>query len=48
MGSLEISADNETLLDLAVQYEVETLKKICTLAIREPDADMIISTLLGL
>lgn len=47
-GSLEISASNEKLLELAETYEVETLKQICQLANRIPDEDAFTTSLIAL
>ena len=47
-GSLEISANNKQLLALAEMYQVETLKEICQLAVREVDVEDITSSLLAL
>ena len=38
-GTLSISANNKQLLALAEMYQVETLKKICQLAVRVSDVD---------
>ena len=45
-GSLEISANNKQLLALAEMYQVETLKEICQLAVREVDVEDITDHLL--
>lgn len=47
-GSLNISACNEELLELVELYEVETLKKICQLANRIPEADAFTPSLIDL
>ena len=45
-GSLEISANNKQLLALAEMYQVETLKEICQLVVREVDVEDITDRLL--
>ena len=47
-GTLSISANNKQLLALAEMYQVETLKKICQLAVRVSDADDITTSFLAL
>ena len=46
-GTLSISANNKQLLALAEMYQVETLKAICQLAVRVPDADEITTSFLA-
>ena len=45
-GTLEISANNKQLLALAEKYQVETLKKICLLAVESSNVDDITASLL--
>ena len=47
-GTLSISANNRQLVALAEMYQVETLKKICQLAVRVSDADDITTSFLAL
>ena len=46
-GTLEISANNKQLLELAKMYQVETLKEICQLAVRVFDAEDITTSFLA-
>ena len=47
-GNLEISANNKELLSLAEMYQVETLTKICQLAVRESNVEDLTTSLFTL
>ena len=47
-GTLSISANNKKLLALAEMYQVETLKKMCQLAVHVSDAEDITTSFLEL
>ena len=47
-GSLESSASNKQLLELATQYKVETLKNVCQLADHVPDVEKFTNSVLQL